>query len=606
MPLINSSESTKPPKHTKHEAAAGVRIAPGPFVGIIKNNVDSMRQGRVQVWIPELGGYEDDESSWRTVSYTTPFYGATDPNLRSKDQGFVGSPHSYGFWMVTPDIGVKVLCIFVNGDPFKGYWFSCIPEWPNMHMVPGMSSASWHGGGPDPVVDYNDLDPAATGTEAQFYSRAQTTHDYQKGVWAKQGLLQDKDRGPGISSAFRETPSRVFGFSTPGPELSLPSGQDPDNVNLANLSAIARQGGHQLVMDDGTVDGKSQLIRLRTSNGNMLLMNDSAGFIYLINSAGTAWFEMDGAGNVRIFAQGKVETHAQQGFVFETPGSVNISGNQIDIAAKGPLKISGSTVDILGEKGVKVGGDGDLHLLGKKALLTGKSCVGISGKEHIDLKAGCITLNTRKVTEASKPGKASPQEGPTHEPYSGHQNTKTNTPTTSASYGSTSGVPSGAAGTYGAAGSFGNTADVPQYYGVLTNASGPIKFNPGLQGSLEGQAVNLGDAATLNTYDENSASYLNVTLQLPVSAHGFSVNTDDGTARNNTNLKPGEALNNPGDLGDLTSDPFAIGQTNGLNIYSTGEEGIAALSLLLDLIQQDGAATISDFLQQYLDRKAST
>ena len=166
MAVISGTTGKKAPKHTQFEGASGIRINAGPFVGIIKNNIDPLRSGRVQVWIPELGGDADDQNAWRTVSYCTPFYGATDFTVRSKDQSFQGSPHSYGMWFVPPDIGVKVLCTFVNGDPFKGYWFGCIPEWPNMHMLPGLSSGSWHGGGPEPLVEFNDNDPAAAGIAA--------------------------------------------------------------------------------------------------------------------------------------------------------------------------------------------------------------------------------------------------------------------------------------------------------------------------------------------------------------------------------------------------------------------------------------------------------
>jgi len=600
---ISNTQSSKAPKHSRHEDAAGIRINPGPFVGVVKNNIDSMRSGRLQVYIPELGGDEDNDSSWRTVHYCTPFYGQTSPDLRSTGQDFTNSPHSYGMWFVPPDIGVSVLCTFVNGDPFRGYWFGCIPDWPNLHMIPGISSGMFHGGSPDPLVEYNDNDPATHDNEGTFFKRATTSHDYQKQVYQRQGLLQDPVRGPGISSAFRETPSRVFGISTPGPDLVLPAGTNDEGE--VNTSPPARQGGHQFIMDDGDVNGNSQLIKLRTSNGNMLLLNDSAGIVYLINASGSAWFEMDGGGNVRIFSQAKMEMHATAGIVLETPSSVKISGSTIDIAASGPLKLKGATVDIMGMGGVKVGGMGDLHLSGMKTYLSGMMCVGISGGQHIDQKAGCITLNSKKVKNASPPGMAMGGQGPSHEPFGGHQNSRTNSPASSPSQAAVNGVPSaaGASGSYGAASSFGTTKDVPSYYGVLTNASGPIKFNPGLQASYAGQGANLGDASTLNVYDETAALYTNVDLPLPVSSSGFAVNLSDPTATTNKNLKPGEALNNPGDLTDLTLDPFAIGQVNGLNSYATPEDGIAALSTLLDLIQSDGANTLSDFIKEYIARK---
>ena len=48
----------------------------GPFIGVIKNNVDPSLSGRVQVYIEQFSGEnEEDKSLWRTVSYVPPFYG---------------------------------------------------------------------------------------------------------------------------------------------------------------------------------------------------------------------------------------------------------------------------------------------------------------------------------------------------------------------------------------------------------------------------------------------------------------------------------------------------------------------------------------------------
>jgi hypothetical protein len=140
---------------------------------------------------------------------------------------------------------------------------------------------------------------------------------------------------------------------------------------------------------------------------------------------------------------------------------------------------------------------------------------------------------------------------------------------------------------------------------VKTNPIGPIKFNPGFQGSYLGQGANLGDAESYNIYDESSTMYNDINLDLPVATTGFAVNIKNPKAGNIKGLTAGEALNNPGMIKNLGDDPFAIGQINGLNAYSTPEEGIAALTLMLDLVQADGAKTVSDFVQGYVTRKGN-
>ena len=92
----------------------GVRIDAGPYIGFIKNNVDPTRQGRLKVWIPDLSGDEDSESTWITVSYASPFFGSTlgQPGVDRIDK-FGTEKQTYGFWAVPPDLDNQVLVTFV-------------------------------------------------------------------------------------------------------------------------------------------------------------------------------------------------------------------------------------------------------------------------------------------------------------------------------------------------------------------------------------------------------------------------------------------------------------------------------------------------------------
>ena len=112
------------PKWASRESTPGLKIDSGPFIGIIKNNVDPSRQGRLQVWIPDLGGDEQEPSNWYTVRYASPFFGSTLGLPGSPDENAFGiEQQTYGFWAVPPDINNLVLLTFVMGDPGRGFWF---------------------------------------------------------------------------------------------------------------------------------------------------------------------------------------------------------------------------------------------------------------------------------------------------------------------------------------------------------------------------------------------------------------------------------------------------------------------------------------------------
>ena len=123
----------------------GVPAEFGPFAGIVKNNVDPTRAGRLQVYIETFAnGNPDDPSKWTTVSYLPNFYGYTPPN-QTPGAGtgtYPGNQNSYGMWFTPPDIGITVLCIFVNGDRQLGYYIGVVPDNGVGQMVPAIGGSA--------------------------------------------------------------------------------------------------------------------------------------------------------------------------------------------------------------------------------------------------------------------------------------------------------------------------------------------------------------------------------------------------------------------------------------------------------------------------------
>ena len=509
MPIYDSSENNKAPAHTSHESAKGVRVNAGPFIGIVKNNVDPMRSGRVQVWIAELGGDPEDPGSWRTVAYASPFFGVTPPaknpdgpDRRSDGQNFASNPHSYGFWMTPPDRGVSVICTFINGDPFKGYWFACIPDWPNMHMVPAIGTNSQSNG--DPAIEYNDekKDDSSPSNIAEFYERQATPHDEIKKQFQKQGLGQDKERGPITSSAFRESPSAVFGFSTPGQLINPAAATDP------KVSDTGRKGGHTFVMDDGDAETQSsQLIRLRSATGHQLTMHDTGGFIYITNAAGTAWVELDQGGNINMYADAQFNLKSKGPMQIESDAGVKIHGKTgVDINSEAKVAVSGKGgLDLSSDADAKLSGKKNLHLKGSNTYLTGDKCIQVSGGVHLDLGAACINLNCSKPTKAKDASPAqAPQGMPTKEPWSGHKK------------GGNSGSSKGGGAASGGGISGG--------YGKNSGYNGSSGSSPGGGGAASGGGSNYGSSSNSSSNipsGGNTSGGSNVTLNPSGGDNGF-------------------------------------------------------------------------------------
>lgn len=402
------------PERVRREDTPGIRIDSGPFIGIIRNNIDPTRAGRLQVWIPDLGGNEDDPKSWRTVSYASPYYGTTYQPQAAVNNKFTDVAHSYGMWAVVPDIGNQVICTFIAGDPNRGYWFACINPNLSHHMVPALAAGNqvdnsltdssiqskydpntskW------PVSEFNEN--IATNISASWINNAKPVHEFQANILIQQGLDRDGMRGAIGSSSQRESPSTVFGISTPGRPLNDPMDK-PDfqtklqagTLTAADTAVSGRKGGHTFVMDDGDQIGLDQLFRLRTAGGHQILMNDSERVMYLANSDGSVWLEFTGGGHINVFSAA--------GINMRTDGEFNIhAGKDINMHSGGSIKfkadtsINSQTKDYTIKAGTSIGIQaGKVGILADGALSFQSANGGWLTDGKLALQGSKILLNT--------------------------------------------------------------------------------------------------------------------------------------------------------------------------------------------------------------------
>jgi len=344
-------------------------INPGPYVATVKDNVDPTRMGRLRVQIPQIGSNNPGDpfdSELITVEYAPPFYGTKSGDaINTTDiTNYANTQHSYGMWAVPPDIDSKVLVIFAEGKITNGYWIACVQEPFVNNMTPGIASSKdtyaplvGDTDSNSVVGEYgNDNVPAgevnrgvwSTASVGGFDKLKKPIHPFAERL-KNQGLIKDDVRGNTSSSARRETPSHVFGISTPGPVDKRSSKRDKlgpkDKKTNVNTT---RKTGHTFVMDDGDSEGKNQLIRLRTGSGHQLLMSDSAGVVYLANSDGTVWMEFSNNGMVDVYAQTGYNLRSGADINFHAEGNINMYANKsVKIKANeesGTVSIDGSNI----------------------------------------------------------------------------------------------------------------------------------------------------------------------------------------------------------------------------------------------------------------------
>lgn len=440
-------------------AALTNEFNPGPYIAIVRNHLDSKFMGNLEVELltqTDSGNSTNTPGQIHSVSYLSPFYGATPYEGLTKNEGHQFSQKSYGMWFVPPDIGTKVLVIFAQGG--QGFWIGCIQEdYVNM-MLPGSMVCTTYNDQDEskklPTGEYNKKIETAAGRDPTKFIKPVNTDALE--ILKTQGLDQDTTRGLTSSSARREVPSTVFGISTPGPQdrrSGAPRARYGEQF-AQTTTAFNRLGGSSLVFDDGdptllrktpaggpeggppeyvNAEGgeeggnvtipHNELVRLRTRTGHQILLHNSEDLIYIANAKGTTWIELTSNGKVDIYAASDVSIHTETNMNFKADGSIYMEAGA-DIHFKAGANIyqtSGANWEI------KVGSNGKITTAANLDIVSGGDTRSQAANTHWTASShkykGMIDQNGPTPSAPTESAEAKPsQRVPEHEPWSGHEN----------------------------------------------------------------------------------------------------------------------------------------------------------------------------------------
>jgi len=395
----------------------GVREEKGIITGVVKANVHPTSMGVIKIWNATFSTDENDKTQWRTVRYCTPFYSRVDN--AGVDDTYFGTKVTAGIVTPPPDIGTKVLAFFPEGRNSEGYYFACVPDTYMMQTLPETTISAGVAAG-----EFNDS-PAGSHHSGKITNwRTQTRPEdfFTQDTLVKQGLSDDRIRGLNNSGYMRESPAEIIGIATKGRRITT-QGQDFTqtyatqirNPNTADkkileglLGPTARRKGHSIALDDGDIDGNSNQIRLRTSTGHQLLLNDSEGVIYVGNSDGSCWIELSNEGTMDVYAQdsinfrsANINFHADENIKMHAKGFAQIVADQ-QLHLQGTQETSIVTD---GEAGIKA--KKNLHLYSESELFstsTGASYLNAGGNISV---AGSMVLLQGPKTQAKQAKKVS-------------------------------------------------------------------------------------------------------------------------------------------------------------------------------------------------------
>jgi len=349
--------------------SSGLNRLTGLFIGKVIEMADDGYQQHI--WVDLVGSEvsrekntQKERKKYHKIRQMSPFGGTVQSDKGSNNYGALWTP---------PAPGTEVLVAFTGTDQ-EGFLIGVLPDINRNAMIAG------HPSSPDP--ESGEVKTAYDHHIKKQHDETRQKHPVGEAI-DQQGLFADSLRGHGSSGGRRESPTNVSGFNTPG--------------------------GHSLVLDDGTVsfkegvnyvpdknreEGKNKLLRLRSSKGAQILMNDTDGaeMIYIINQNGTAWVEIDAVGNIDVFSNKNISMHAADTINFYAGGEFNVDAEDINIRARGTngIKLEATTDQI--------------QLFAQEDLkLTSKRNMHLRAGPHMRLTADLIDLNGPPAIEATKP-----------------------------------------------------------------------------------------------------------------------------------------------------------------------------------------------------------
>ena len=419
-------------------------INPGPYEAIVVSHLDTKFMGSLQVELlknSSSGNQPERTGQVVTVSYMSPFYNSTPLNGNNKNDTYQNTQQVSGFWAVPPDVGTKVIVIFVEGNISNGYWIGCVQDMYMNFTLPESRPGSKFNNEDTtqklPVGEFNKAVPGVVSGNVPSTYLKPVNKDFEITRGA-QGLLRDEIRGISSASARREVPSMVFGISTPGP-LDKRDGapKSPQGLHGArdNIHS-ARLGGTSLVFDDGddkllrksfAGQGPSQYadvlqdetdglptipfnesVRLRTRTGHQILLHNSEDLIYIGNARGSSWIEMSSNGKIDIFADDSISIRTSVDLNISADRDINMSASRdVNINAGRDYKMTAavnSDVKIGVNSKIDVGADLDQFVGANQKLFVGGSgdlivtdAHSITSKATLDI----LTVGDRKDKQAN-------------------------------------------------------------------------------------------------------------------------------------------------------------------------------------------------------------
>jgi hypothetical protein len=347
------------------EEVQKIRNVTGQFthitIGRVVDTNDPQQMGRLRVACPIFGDLEEEtirNIPWAT--YVSPLAGSTETPARGRGSDQTAGPVAYGMFNI-PKVGSNVLIACIDGDPRFRVWLGCVHDQLLTHTMPhGRYSYQLDNQPEGPFSSSEDeIEPLYTSQTNAFTNPSagvEPRKSYEFRTRAADVSVS------GLDEEFVDTEtSRIsllsddFDVESEDGKYTNTQGYKKSRVEPDGKSAFTRDilydpqtyswttpGFHSVSMTDNAENCR---IRIRTTHGTQVILDDTNERIYISTANGKNWFEMDeSSGNIDMYADGNVSVRSKKDINFTADKSFRVTAQEgIHLSTPGETRIYGGT-----------------------------------------------------------------------------------------------------------------------------------------------------------------------------------------------------------------------------------------------------------------------
>lgn len=330
-------------------AMAHPSTVPWVTLGTVVDTNDPQQMGRLRVLCPALGDRNDAKMTdipW--ASYVSPFAGTLTCGARGPEQAISSGPVSYGMWAI-PKIGSNVIIMCLDGNVNYRIWLGSIYGQFLTHTLPMGRWKKESGIGPLTSTE-NFIQPVYDNGRTAFNDEIQSpewkTRMAEGQAAGISSQVVDRVVSKEPDERFDEKNRQGYQRNRLRPNMPHPNQDLTGGANLdSQVFSFTSPGLHSFIMDDSLGNGR---IRIRSTSGNQIIMDDTNERLYVNTPDGKNYIEMDRAGNVDIYSHRRISVHAEKDINFTAGQTFRVSANDIHFRAANDFRVhSDSQINLL-------------------------------------------------------------------------------------------------------------------------------------------------------------------------------------------------------------------------------------------------------------------